>query len=45
MPKIETSTDSSIFKIMEWLYDNDNCRCLKMKQDIYKQWKALHFKL
>lgn len=43
--KIETSTDSSIFKIMEWLYDNDNCRCLKRKQDIYKQWKALRFKL
>lgn len=43
--KVETSTDSSIFKIMEWLYDNDNCRCLKRKQDIYKQWKALRFKL
>lgn len=39
--KIETSTDESIDKIMKWLYEDIDCRCLKRKQDIYNQWKFM----
>ena len=42
--RIETSTDSSILNIMEWLYEDENCRCLQRKKDIYIQWKTLRFK-
>lgn len=30
--RIETSTDSSILNIMQWLYENENCRCLQRKK-------------
>lgn len=39
--KIETSTNDSIVKIMEWLYEDENCRCLKRKKDIYLQWRFM----
>lgn len=42
--RIETSTDSSILQIMQWMYEDENCRCLQRKKDIYTQWKTLRFK-
>ena len=39
--KIETSTTNSINKIMEWLYEDENCRRLERKYNIYLQWKFM----
>ena len=39
--KIETSTTNSINKIMEWLYEDENCRRLERKHHIYLQWKFM----
>ncbi len=39
--RVETSTSSSILKIMSWLYENPNCTKLDRKNLIFLQWSHI----